>query len=121
MVFASYKRFMLGRPSVIRKQYFLQVIILCLVLGCAISISSPAHANFLGLFPATQVEGLCAASNTSFVAVLDEKQQYHVFVIPAGFIPPQGLNVGRHIRVNYKKRSDGALVVKSIRVELNKS
>ena len=87
------------------------MILVAMTVFCA----SRAQADFLGLFPST-VEGICSSVNGTCVSVIDNKQHPYVFVMPHGMLIPPALVPGRTVRVEYKKRSDGLLQVKNIKV-----
>ena len=87
------------------------VVLVALTFLC----TSNARAEFLGLFPSTS-EGICTSVSGTCVSLLDQKQHPQVFVFPTGMLPPPALVPGRTIRVVYKKRPDGLLQVKSIKV-----
>jgi len=91
------------------------VAVLLILTGLVLVSARAAQADFLGLFPPT-VEGICSASTPSYLAVMDSNKQSFVFVFPAHFVPPQGLGPGRTIHVEYKKRKDGALEARNIRI-----
>jgi hypothetical protein len=67
------------------------------------------------MFP-PECTGLCAVSTPTYVAVLDNEHQYHVFALPQGFITPNGVTAGRKIRVNYQRQANGLLEVSKIQL-----
>lgn len=87
------------------------VVLVALTILC----TSTARADFLGLFPST-AEGICTSVSGTCVSLLDNKQHPKVFVFPTGMLPPPALVPGRTIRVEYKKRKDGILQVKNVKV-----
>ena len=72
--------------------------------------------TFFGLKQPT-ASGLCTQVTTTYIALLNGSQQFQVFTLPAGFIPPQALMPGRQITVVYQVLSNGLNQVKKIVVQ----
>jgi len=101
-----------GKRSMSKTRILVATMVLAaLTLLCA----STARADFLGLFPST-VQGTCTSVSGTCVSVLDSKQHPYVFVLPTGMTAPPALVPGRVCKVEYKKRKDGLLEVKNIKV-----
>lgn len=54
-----------------------------------------------------RASGLCTQVTPTYIALLNGSQQFQVFTLPAGFIPPQALMPGRQIIVVYQVLNNG--------------
>lgn len=90
------------------------ILALALLLATvALAMPRPARADLFGLFP-DSVKGIVSAVSPNTVVLLASNNKPYVFVFKPGAIPPPGLQPGRRVKIEYKKRADGMPEVKKI-------